>query len=101
MIGDTIAQAGQSMQSSGQGVKNGGIGGVGLGASMLGWGMDSSTVHNQLQSSPQLADELSSLVKPIDALINDVHPAAAQTTLPVTQQPQTESVNATTVKPNV
>jgi len=68
----------------GQKVKGAGLGGLGTGASILGWGLDPSTIKNQINSNPQVSNLLSAVLQPIDKLINPPYPTP-QTTPPMPQ----------------
>jgi len=93
LVGTTLTTTGQKIQEAAQVLKKGALGGVGLGAGMMGWGLDPKTISNQLEADPQVMDSVSSVLKPIDSFINGEHPAAA-TSLPMTEQAQTESTTS-------
>jgi len=93
LVGTTLTAAGQKIQVAGKGLKKGALGGLGLSAGMIGWGLDPKTISNQLEENPKLMDSMASMLKPLDSMINGEHPAATNG-LPLTEPDESGSTSA-------
>jgi len=59
LLGKGVKLTGTALRKVGTGLKMGGLGGIGIGATAIGWGFDKSTVENQLAEDIKFINGLS------------------------------------------